>query len=291
MSLAVCITGQVSRMEWKSKLENVVKPNVATWPRMGIFMVLSNTNVNYVNPYKHPIVSPECPPSGCLSTVRSDVPPGIVVRETIFKERDYITDMEWAKRMDKFDPVTNLKRQNMHLSQWSKLRVCMQLVEDVELKEHFTYEVVVKLREDSMALMPFHIPREWSDKGIVTLNCNMWGGLMDGFYVLGRKWASKVMEGLSVDWYFEHDIPNKNPETWLLRIVNKHKIPKLFVDRCVMPFVPVIPVNFSRRITFRVNHATYTTITKCKNRCNFTQIVKRMGSVIPVRGRVDLVSV
>ena len=131
---------------------------------------------------------------------------------------------------------------------------------------HFGF--VLKLRDDSMALRPWIIPSDWEGRGLVSLRCQAWGGIMDAAFVVGRRWAWTIMEGMSAEWYLSHDAfseedeqhPSKdhseqrpsapgsqkkklkiprNPESWLATLAKMNGVPTQVEGFCNMPFVSI----------------------------------------------------
>jgi hypothetical protein len=132
--------------------------------------------------------------------------------------------------------------------QWSHLRSCMFLLDAEEQDKHFG--LVLKLRDDSFALRPWLIPASWAQRGLTSLRCMQWGGVMDSTFAVGRRWAWTIMEGLAADWYISHyavsaanlRIPH-NPESWLARLAKLKRVPVQEKALCKLPFVSVRFVN------------------------------------------------
>lgn len=162
----------------------------------------------------------------------------------------YPADLFWAKHLDKsYRGITSsLRRQQLHMLQWSHLRSCMFLLDAEEQDKHFG--LVLKLRDDSFALRPWLIPASWAQRGLTSLRCMQWGGVMDSTFAVGRRWAWTIMEGLAADWYISHyalsaanlRIPH-NPESWLARLAKLKRVPVQEKALCKLPFVSVRFVN------------------------------------------------
>lgn len=161
--------------------------------------------------------------------------------------------MVWAEHLDKADRGINasLRRQQLHILQWTHLRTCMFLL-DAEERERagIQFGLVLKLREDSFALQPWPIPSSWAHRGLTSLRCLQWGGVMDSTFAVGRRWAWAIMEGLAADWYISHfalaaanlRIPH-NPESWLAGLAQLKQVPVQERPLCKLPFVSVRFVN------------------------------------------------
>ena len=134
----------------------------------------------------------------------------------------------------------------------SKARhTCMFLL-DAEEQERagMQFGLVLKLREDSFALQPWPIPSSCAHRGLTSLRCLQWGGVMDSTFAVGRRWAWAIMEGLAADWYISHfalaaanlRIPH-NPESWLARLAQLKQVPVQERPLCKLPFLSVRFVN------------------------------------------------
>lgn len=140
----------------------------------------------------------------------------------------------------------------------------MFLVDQAEVSGSESFDVVLKLRDDSLALLPWPFPSSSHDitkLELHTLNCLGWGGYMDATFMLGRRFAWTVMEGLSADWYllhyeFRNRIPH-NPETWLKYLSQYHNVPHKETSICGLPFISVRFMSQSgsvKTVTKRVHH-------------------------------------
>ena len=114
------------------------------------------------------------------------------------------------------------------------------------------FGLVLKLREDSFALQPWLIPSSWAQRGLTSLRCMHWGGVMDSTFAVGRRWAWAIMEGLSADWYISHyalseaglAIPH-NPESWIAGLAKLKNVPLQTKALCKLPFVSVRFVDYN----------------------------------------------
>lgn len=160
----------------------------------------------------------------------------------------FISDPQWAKALDKPKGTAfNLKRQGLHLLQWSHFRLAMLEMDKAEVARGSQYGAVLRIRDDALALMPWAPDPAQAAAGIATLRCLQWDGLMDGSSLLGRRWAWGVYEGAAADWYLSHarfkvmhncntgpqtssrkcrapDTVPKNPEGWLRRMAALYNV-------------------------------------------------------------------
>ena len=114
------------------------------------------------------------------------------------------------------------------------------------------FGLVLKLRDDSFALQPWLIPSSWAQRGLTSLHCMQWGGVMDSTFAVGRRWAWAIMEGLAADWYISHyalkeagiAIPH-NPESWIAGLAKLKHVPMQTKALCKLPFVSVRFVKYN----------------------------------------------
>eukprot|EP00316_Scyphosphaera_apsteinii_P022915 CAMPEP_0119301006 /NCGR_PEP_ID=MMETSP1333-20130426/2876_1 /TAXON_ID=418940 /ORGANISM="Scyphosphaera apsteinii, Strain RCC1455" /LENGTH=1171 /DNA_ID=CAMNT_0007302971 /DNA_START=295 /DNA_END=3810 /DNA_ORIENTATION=- len=321
-SCALCVVGQLSRLELFSKLRQVVWPNIRAGNAMAMLLVLSRGTGRYVNANNstvsrraHDQLSMTDGPyarydearlrwrimnqlnvfagSGSLNDIAFELSPKQKLSISRFglrislvadpQSRSYMGDKLWADSLNKRERgrEANLKRQQLHMEQWSHLRRCMFLLDAEEqdaggATAGARFGVVLKLRDDSMALTPWLIPNGWSELGLTAMKCLAYRGIADTTYAVGRRWAWAIMEGLSADWYLSHHdfTPRKyhlplenstsgelkyeasaaqkkpvpdNPEGWLAAVAELNRVPVSTVGFCSLPFVSIRFVSGGRK--------------------------------------------
>jgi len=273
LSCAVCVVGQLARLELESKVRHVVEPNLRAGHTIALLMVLSQGTPKYVNGRtggeKGKIRLTDGPFAladerqlqasvwSKLDSFRSNASNSasrfsLRISLEAATNLSYPADLIWAKHLDKADRGINasLHRQQLHILQWTHLRTCMFLVDAEELSKGTHLGLVLKLREDSFALQPWLIPSSWAQRGLTSLHCLEWGGVMDSVFAVGRRWAWAIMEGLAADWYISHyalteaglAIPH-NPESWIARLAKLKHVPVQRKGLCELPFLSVRFVN------------------------------------------------
>jgi len=273
VSCAVCVVGQLARLELQSKVRHVVEPNLRAGHTIALLMVLSQGTPKYVNgrtggrkgnmrltegPYaladERQLQASVWSELDSFRRNASNSTSRFSLRTSLEAETNhsYPADLVWAKHLDKAHRGMNvsLLRQQLHILQWSHLRTCMFLVDAEELSKGTHLGLVLKLREDSFALQPWLIPSSWAQLGLTSLHCLEWGGVMDSVYAVGRRWAWTIMEGLATDWYISHyaletaglAIPH-NPESWIAALAKLKHVPVHTTSLCKLPFLSVRFVN------------------------------------------------
>lgn len=275
LSCAVCIVGQLARLELESKLQYVVKPNLLSGRTMALFMVLARGKPKFVNARAENatwslVAGPfarynRSQLEGHILDTLSNAIAGMHASHqgrglgfsmhTYFasEARKFLEKPLWAGRLDKAERglKANSLRQQMHLLQWEHLRKCMFMIDRREQDARMHFKLVLKLRDDSMALLPMYIPSYWPRVGLISLQCLGYGGIMDATFAVGRRWAWNIMEGMSAEWYLSHydfssnlslqpgrRIPH-NPESWLAALAKMKAVPVRFMEFCMLPFVSV----------------------------------------------------
>ena len=83
---------------------------------------------------------------------------------------------QWRRyRRDR--PMTErTTRLQHHLSQFVHMRTCAKLVEAREVREGFHYDVIVKTRDNTLAIAPLAITRKHARGLTLSKKCVEWGG-------------------------------------------------------------------------------------------------------------------
>lgn len=277
-SIAVCLTGQASRLELESKIKNFVLPNVDRGHKIHLFISMyksSDHRVNKFNTDATTVPSPNMKINGrgnvdidflgaSIIKKKKDEPKllyNVTQFDARFEDSTYEITLDLhLNRMSfssldkklaklgadpgkKIDPII---RETLHMSQWVNTRRCMQLVEQQEVAQKVLFDVVVRLRDDAFVFQPMLIPDD-SVNYLTTSKCFTWGGINDVIYIIGRKWASAFLRSFSEEYYLSHknlnpgrNSFNGNPEHWALFHALKYQIPHRQVSMCEMPAFPLI---------------------------------------------------
>ena len=238
MKCALCIVGQIARLELASKIKLIVNPTIYAGHELHLFLSLYSGNPKFVNKGKDIDIGPYYNHTSTQLSEIIRIATNISTIDTEIRKSPpwFLGDVKWARRMDK-DPRQNVARQQMHLSQWSQWRLLMFKIEAQE-QNTSRFEIILKIRDDSTVILPW-IPPNLSFKGITTLQCLGHGGEMDANFIVHRNFAWQILEGMSAEWYLSHSTmtPNLNPETWLRSIIKKWQVPRKHVQACDLPFV------------------------------------------------------
>ena len=241
---AFCITGQQVRLELFSKIRYLFLPHQRAFgpDSLHVVMVLSNSSF-LAKPDKSygdmsdmrdtwPLMSPQ------ESAAMLDLMQGLNLSVSLQYIDWNLHSVAMPDQRDQPSSWPHGRRRSM--SQWN---TCLKTLRAHELSAGKHYDVVFKIREDSLFLhevdiakMHEHINKLAPRKGMLAIGCRSWGGWNDNVFVLGRQAADvffdHVMEDL--DWTFASDRVHEptNTERWVKEIQRKYHIPVKEVSIC-----------------------------------------------------------
>mmetsp|Transcript_38906 Transcript_38906/g.97734 ORF Transcript_38906/g.97734 Transcript_38906/m.97734 type:complete len:502 (-) Transcript_38906:214-1719(-) len=258
---AVCVVGQVGRLELKSKMANLLQPNrhIAA---VDFFLVLQAGKPRYVNlaPSNECTVAPDSledaarqmsahgaivhtveRTAGPVPQVNTSIWPGYQVSKTIPTEQ----------------------RMRNHLDQMRSWSDCANAIERAERENGAQYHVVMRLRDNALILRPFDLERllrstpatgskggqqlaPWSptmasSSPVVVKACSAWNGYPDKVMVIPRKYMHRALRGpakhyQSVDEGGEDRMKVFNIETYLKYSLDLLHVPVLMhEDPALLP--------------------------------------------------------
>ena len=210
LRIAVCVGGQLSRLEIDSKVENVLKPTAATQPdALDLFLALevgghlfSNLDFGAILAQQGSSCGKEISPD----EVRQRFAP-FVAGASFSNHTTRSIDLADWKRYRKDRPAAErMTRLQHHLSQFAHMRTCAQMIEQREIATHSHYDVILKLRDNTVAVAPFVISPHHATGGARTKKCVEWGGYNDKAMVLPRRFADSALRGPSEDFFLIKDL-------------------------------------------------------------------------------------
>ena len=190
--LGICVTGQRSRLEFWSKVFHVIVPNMESY-EIDILFVLDASKHESVNGGREQLKGM---PALLLdeSTIESSIlrycPTCGVLFDFRSQPQNPVPVAQYMQEMDKFTTNT-LRRQravlnarNMHT--WSR---CFEVFHEHTRVSGKKYDVFLRIREDSYALLPMRISRDmWENTVSVTEGCDF-GGYNDKQAILDNRFA------------------------------------------------------------------------------------------------------
>lgn len=254
-NVAVCITGEVARLEIDSKVKNLFKALSEQQYSVHAFVVMETGDGHYVNEetagktvvrLTSAEIQTQLKPFYQMGSFRPHVNYTAHIsrwRETYLSDRQQSTE-EREKRL------------SSHMSQHANLKSCVDLIENRETQLGIRYDVIIKLRDNTLVTMPYtlrlgHVLHENKSmrNAVLVKDCCGWGGINDKVMVLPRKHLRPALAGpymaiMGVERgnsyaksKFVTDKKIVNPEFLYKRVLQSYNIPILPVNSSVLPFV------------------------------------------------------
>ena len=190
--LAVCVTGQLSRLELRSKIQNLLA--VHGPERVGLFLVLEKGDPVYVNAKTHEIeggCDVEPPPDEVQEAVQP------YLRGALFPEhKTYPVNMsEWPHyRSDLNGHGSRSEHEKLfhlqsHHAQFEHGQECARLMLEEEARTGKRYEAMVRVRDNgvvSARFSPLAITANAGSREVFAKDCNGWGGVSDKVLIVPR---------------------------------------------------------------------------------------------------------
>ena len=293
-SIAICVTGQLARLELASKLNYLVTPHLRAGCRADLILSLTdhgNMRVNENLATSESPISTQLHKDGTINwsewTMGNVTPHGNFWADTNFHNIEYIRverngtqfvmhvdlftpptvyspDDTLARRSDKFkgEPKRMLERERMHLAQWAGLYRCMDIISTAETKLDMHYDSVIRLRDDAVVLTEIQLPVTLG-RDLVSINMMAWGGLHDNFYMMGRQGANCFMRSFFNGYYSYHkellQVAPYNPERLALFHADHCKMNSTKLSACSLPILSTI---FSTEGNMWLRSTTYNQLQK-----------------------------
>eukprot|EP00747_Dinoflagellata_sp_TGD_P132708 gnl/TRDRNA2_/TRDRNA2_175104_c8_seq3.p1 gnl/TRDRNA2_/TRDRNA2_175104_c8~~gnl/TRDRNA2_/TRDRNA2_175104_c8_seq3.p1 ORF type:complete len:441 (-),score=24.09 gnl/TRDRNA2_/TRDRNA2_175104_c8_seq3:164-1486(-) len=225
--LAVCIVGQLSRLETRSKISNLL---VQEGSRRGIHNVdvffAMETHANfYVN--KGTVGSNS---SSCNKDFRNATELQLEFAP-FYRDGLYHTHIDWQAHLANFKSYGKDKpwvsaglRLQSHLSQWNHWSQCSYLIKKYEKSVNCQYETVVKLRDNGIVTKPMTVGLR---EKVLFKGCPVAGTdavyASDKFLIAPRRFMENALEGT-----FALAMRVNNGDRSAIELVEKVKSPEAF---------------------------------------------------------------
>lgn len=193
--LAVCIVGQLSRLETASKIRNVLQVAAKT-RSVDVFVVLETSSNHFVNPDTASSSSPVCrtdflSPAGVRKAFSPFYRDGLYV-----KHESYRPNLRnWLMYGLDGKPLDRATRLGSHIQQWTHTSACATLIEQHENATGVVYDAVVKLRDNTVAVKPFNVPATPALTHVLAKECSSYGGVSDKVMIVPRQYLSAALHG------------------------------------------------------------------------------------------------
>lgn len=122
------------------------------------------------------------------------------------------------------------------------LRDCVKWTQQAEQEQGFFYDLVVKLREDTLAFDNWIFFKGPLQGALTSAYIGAYRGVNDHNLVLDRKYADVLFRGIIEDYYFKgsnrHQMWN-NTESRIFAVASEHNVTIRTTSMCEMPLIPL----------------------------------------------------
>ncbi|CAE7513566.1 unnamed protein product [Symbiodinium natans] len=201
---AICITGQIRRLELKTKVERLIRPLMDNNFRVIVALVLDpRGTASYVHRGPGEVFDDFVVVDGNFSSLQQAAemfPGGMTLLGDPFIPRDYPVDERYVQDLYSQMPEKGVEYANQraksHMRQWEALERCGQLL--ISPVNHANY--TLRLRDDSAVLEPF-VPRLdlLEDRALYAPACSRFGGVNDKLALIRGRDTARDYFALSLD--------------------------------------------------------------------------------------------
>mmetsp|Transcript_85592 Transcript_85592/g.223371 ORF Transcript_85592/g.223371 Transcript_85592/m.223371 type:complete len:367 (+) Transcript_85592:114-1214(+) len=255
-AVAVCIVGQLSRLETKSKMDNLFNFMASVHKPMHVFVVADVDSNFYVNPgLGDPTCGQDFPaPADVAATFSPFYQAGSYLKSSSGEVVPILP--RWGTTYGSDKPKLNrTKRIMAHFRQWTHVSECAKLIKEHEAFHGCKYDGFMKLRDNGIVTKPMRVVVR---EQLVVKHCCGMGGVNDKFLLAPRKYLDQVFQGpLEVATQVNKGI------VWAREFIQRVKNPEQFWDHM-----------FSHHHVQVVRSSDYDSITVVDGRCLKSEAVK-----------------
>ena len=234
--IAVCVVGQLSRLEIDSKIEYVLQPTAARRPApaaLDVFLALEEGSFLYSNLDFGAILAQQhasCGPQRMTRAVAEAQLKPWLRGASYTNHTTRAIDLGQWRRYRKDRPTAERQtRLQHHLSQFAHMRTCAQLIEDAEVENGRHYDLILKMRDNTVAVSPVVLgapPLGPSAPKALSKRCVEWGGYNDKAMFIPRRFMGGALRAPAEDFFLVPDtgrgIPNS--ERLLRKVLDRHRV-------------------------------------------------------------------
>jgi hypothetical protein len=289
LKIAICLTGQLARLELLSKLVNIIIPNVKLGHTVHLFILLDSDveevkqtfwrydyseapfatyDAKKMQSYINRKVFDANLGNLFASRVRLESPSQNqfeVVADFVPVEDKTIAHQNTLVGANKDGIETAADRFQNNLRWMNGLRDCVKWMQATEQEQGFFYDLVVRLRDDTLAFAPWIFEASDLKNSLTSLSLGSYRGINDHNLVVDRKYADVLFRGLTEDYYFNKTnrmVLWGNPEHRIYQVATAYKVNIRTATICKQP---LIPLRASHNKTHWLLHPAYTD--KLKDAC------------------------
>jgi hypothetical protein len=243
---AICLNGQLRRLELGSKIHNMLVPNLRLGVEIDLFVLLdpavtvkqSTKGVN-LNTAMFNRVSPHELRAMIVNHTLKQLSSG--VEFNVFVE--YLSTSNHTYEMvGNVTPVTigGIDRFEMNFAMLASIRECARHVFARETADGKFYDFVIRLREDSYIFSPWILDISLYKNSIADIKAGGQGGLNDHTLIVARRWADQMFRGPIEDYYLHSNgSAFGNTERLLFQTALANNIPISWLHLCELPLIPL----------------------------------------------------
>jgi hypothetical protein len=187
--VGLCITGQLGRVEVKTKIDMVLKHAASLNHVVDVVLALQNSSrLQFVNSEAVKVALKSQNTTEYQSPADSMARRGLQTYSRYYRE-SFVESMattllneEYIQHLDKsgMNSERRKARARSHISQWYHMSRCWKEFQDLEYEHQFRYDSFVRLRDDAYVLAPIDssavvsLAKSRTDQVIVVPHCEAW---------------------------------------------------------------------------------------------------------------------
>ena len=246
LRVAVAVSGQLSRLEVTSKIEMVLKPTAAAYPDgiVHVFLALevgktlySNLDFGAILAQQHDLCG-----ANALTPQSAKAAFGQWLGGAHFSNHStrHVELQNWRRYRKDRPTVERMTRLQHHLSQFVHMRTCAQLIAAREVAMGRMYDVILKMRDNTIAISPFVVTKALhADGKAKSKKCVEWGGYNDKAMTIPRKYMDGALRAPSEDFFIVNNIGKgiPNSERLLRAVLDRNGVKVERVTAADLPLV------------------------------------------------------
>lgn len=238
--VAVCVHGQLQRLELKSKLENLVVPNVGR-VNLSVFLVLVNGSAQFSNGHQAgiPCALPTATPRELVGRLQalqvfgSATFPDRAAHELPFDD-EHISRSLPLYRLGSAGRFSRIRK---HFSQFMGWESCAQLIATHENRTGSRYDVVMRVRDNSLVMSAFLLDNPELGKGVHVRGClSSARGYHDKVMIMARTDMEASLRHAHT-FARDGDPGATNSESFLKRALDRRNVSVRFMSDEALPVV------------------------------------------------------
>ena len=241
LRIAVCVTGQIGRLELGSKAQNLLKSLDRQADFVDLYVSLEEGAVHYNNVPKFKSVC-----GTDIETMRDAFRPWLRMTREQSDDDSFPINTNlpiyqqkwWNFTRDIIDHRTKNNIRQFRHSRW-----CAQAMQEREIRLGFHYHGFVRIRDNSIVLKPFRFPTALLRSTlpmVAVRKCMSWGGYNDKTIIGNRLAFDAALRGSSEGYYLSPMVQRnhslRNPEQLTKAVLDEAGV-QAILDNEMLPFV------------------------------------------------------